>query len=234
LEPAPVRRAYEHLAHAEEVLERATSSLDRVDVVTTLKRAVDHRLRLLNSYYKWKKLLSKQLPKGQLQILEAMGIARHRMVARLIDFRNQIEHGDEPPPESAACADLVEIVWYFLRSTDLLCLRMPTEVNFEFTSDRMPPLGVEVRLNPDQAWDVSCRAALPAALLSVEPHEDWFQLSIDWADEGQRFRPQPPTLTADRINAVVNGEDGILSFNGMISGPTDSVLRLIRACLTAP
>jgi hypothetical protein len=42
------RRAYSIFSHAEHLLEHSTSDLFRVDAITTLKRAVDHRLRLLD------------------------------------------------------------------------------------------------------------------------------------------------------------------------------------------
>jgi hypothetical protein len=234
LDSTPVRRAYEHLSHAEQVLSRATSPLDLVDVVTTLKRAVDLRLRLLNSYYRWRTLPLRGLPKGPLQILEALGIARHRMVTRLIEFRNAIEHGDKSPPSPEDCADLVEAVWYFLRSTDILCLRLPTEVNLELESEAIEDLGIEVTFDPDKKWIATYRASLPPDMLSTKPHDDWFKIRVDWASEGQAFVRNPSTLISEEILESIRRPVDVLSFNGTILGPTDLLGQLIRVFLSAP
>ena len=53
-DPADLRRAYDLWGHAQRRFEVAVTELDRVDVVTTLKRSVDQRLRTLNSIYVFK------------------------------------------------------------------------------------------------------------------------------------------------------------------------------------
>ncbi len=51
-------RAYEIWEHADLILQQTCNEFRLIDAATTLKRAVDHRLRLLDKLYKFKTLLS--------------------------------------------------------------------------------------------------------------------------------------------------------------------------------
>src|SRR2546425_13259809 len=69
-------RAYEHLRHAEEILGRAPASLDLVDVITTLKRCVTHRVEYLWSNYRLADLTKSDKSKWKIDSLAKLGVVR--------------------------------------------------------------------------------------------------------------------------------------------------------------
>jgi hypothetical protein len=113
-------RAYEIWEHADLILQQTCNKFHLIDAITSLKRAVNHRLRLLDKLYKFKRIPIKEKPSELLQILHYMDIVRPIMVEKLIQIRNAVEHEDASPPDYEACKVFSEFVWYFLRSTDNL------------------------------------------------------------------------------------------------------------------
>ena len=230
-DPAAVRRAYAHWEHATRVLSGATTAFHHVDVITTLKRALDHRIRLLNDNYRWSSLTSVQLPKGMLQKLEYLGVARHAMVKRLTDLRNEVEHADREPPPFLECADYVELTWYFLRARDILAIRVPEKLELEPADGEVNGYQLVVRSGPVVDWRVEIEGVLGAQHIAAFMHDDWTRVELtryetrgEWLARGGR---QPI--------AVVHHEalDPLDVFiKGTITGPTDHVLRLQRILLT--
>src|SRR5690606_35579968 len=108
-DPDAMRRPYEHWEHAAAILDERHGHRDRMGAIATLKRAIDHRPRALKQEYKLRPIPLRSAPKGDLQRLEHLGIARHTMVLRLLEIRNRVEHGDVDPPAVAVCRDLLEL-----------------------------------------------------------------------------------------------------------------------------
>lgn len=226
-ERVPVRRAYEHLRHADELLRSSSTDFDFIDVVATLKRAVDHRLRLLNAYYKWKTIPVPGLPEGQLQLLETLGVARHRMVDRLLRVRNAIEHGDKPPPSREGCEDLAETVWYFLRSTDALVQQILTAVSLDMPAKPSPYLGVTISARASSGWRIEIRTALPPTYFATAPHDDWLRLNVEWGVVGQSLIPNRPSLAEEQIVENIRTGNDVLCINGVADGPNDILRRVL-------
>jgi len=108
LEDESWRRAYSISSHAEYLLEQSSTELFRVDAITTLNRAVDHRIRLLDEIYEFRRIPIRAKPVGNLMLLNYFGIVRSKMVQRLIEIRNAVEHQDADPPSEADCFDFLE------------------------------------------------------------------------------------------------------------------------------
>lgn len=51
-------------------------------------------------------------------MLEAFGIVRPLLLKKLLKIRNDIEHEDSDPPSHNQCKEYVDVVWYFLKSTN--------------------------------------------------------------------------------------------------------------------
>jgi hypothetical protein len=149
----PMLRAYEIHSHAEELLRRARSQLDRVDAVTTLKRAVDQRLRRIDELYDLRSIPIRDKPQKLLDILEYFGVARPLMVRELLAIRNAVEHHDEPPPDMAELNRFVDLVWCFLRSTDINADRVTEHMGFDESDDHRG-LGFEIEVKPPD-WSFS-------------------------------------------------------------------------------
>jgi hypothetical protein len=187
-------------------------------------------LRLLNQLYRWKKLPLRTLSSmPQLQLLEQLGIARHRMVTRLIDFRNSIEHADKPPPDQKHCADLLEVVWYFLRSTDHLGLRIVS--SFSFTQDPIAESssGLSLYAQPEAGWILAFRAKLLRKYIRPTPDDKWLRVSVTWATEAVDYRPNPPSLTEAELHRLLEEAEHPIFFNGTIDGQQDHLQRIFKA-----
>lgn len=111
-------RAYELWNHAESLLSSNVNELHRVDAVSTLKRCLNQRLKFIESTYNFKLLSSKNSPKGYLEYLETFDLVRPLMLKKLMEIRNDIEHNDVSPPNMDRCLELLDLTWYFLKSTD--------------------------------------------------------------------------------------------------------------------
>ena len=123
-------RSYEMLAHAEQLIGQPPSELLLADVVTTLRRAVDRRVRALNSVYSFRSIPFSNKPSDSLFLLESLGIIRSHMLQKLIDIRNAVEHEDVSPPDHVACKVFAEFTCYFLRSTDRMLEDVPDSFYF--------------------------------------------------------------------------------------------------------
>jgi hypothetical protein len=93
-----VKRPYAHWQHAERLSGTDGGELHRVDIVTTLKRAVDVRLRALNQTYRFKSIPIRDRSTDIYAWLQQLGIIRRAMVEKLFTMRNAIEHEDQKPP----------------------------------------------------------------------------------------------------------------------------------------
>jgi hypothetical protein len=116
-------RASEIWRHARERLTGEPSQFDKSDAMGALKRAVNHRLKSLRLAYCFDHL---PYPgnKRTLEKFQYYGIIRPALIQELLAIRNAIEHQDAPPPTLESCSRHLDIVWYFLKSTDsLLYLR---------------------------------------------------------------------------------------------------------------
>lgn len=111
-------RAYQLWKHAELILTGDTNEFNRVDVVSNLKRCLNQRLKFIEHVYSLKKIALSDSPKGYLEYLESLGLVRPYMLKQLMLIRNDIEHNDAPPPNIERCQELLDLTWYFLKSTD--------------------------------------------------------------------------------------------------------------------
>lgn len=125
-------------ARAEALLERSESHIRthkskdcRADCLLTLKRALNQRLKALEEIHEFKKLDIPDKPKNYFELMEKIGIVRPLLLKKLLKIRNSIEHDDTDPPSYNQCKEFVDVVWYFLKSTNKLVSIKPTYVTFQ-------------------------------------------------------------------------------------------------------
>lgn len=123
-------RSYELWQRAQELLTRDTE-FTKIDAIANLKRSLNQRLKLLESIYSFKKMPLRPSPKADLEYLETLGLVRPYMLKQLIQIRNDIEHNDSPPPPRNRCLELLDLIWYFLKSTDHLISQIAGDVFFQ-------------------------------------------------------------------------------------------------------
>jgi hypothetical protein len=179
-DPSGIDRPYEYWDHAVEIHELAARPLVRGDVISALKKAVDHRMRRLRDLYPLKTLTQSQLlPKGLLDRLEVLGVVRPLMLQRLMTLRNAMEHQFTDPPDARTCADLIDLVWYFLRSTDLLVTHVRSEIEYDSGGrDRHRPV-VELSYLPESGH-LSLSGFLPPEETNSGRRPGWLEVRL-WA-----------------------------------------------------
>lgn len=157
---------YRYWKHAEHLLTYPNNEHFRIDCIGNLKRAIDHRLKRLASLYQFKKIPDPTKPSQLLDILGHFGIARPAMLREISKLRNLLEHQYESPPPQNRCLELVELAWYFLRSTDLLSTSV-LEILFlrPDINDAEGDAWIEVTYGPKTNWKCSLRGQVPENFL---------------------------------------------------------------------
>jgi hypothetical protein len=97
------------------------------------------------------------------------------LLTKLLEIRNAIEHEDKKPPKRNECLELVDIVWYFLKSTDnMVC----TEKS-EFEVDSIIQGKYGYNLGVDWKKDkIEISGWFPIKFISEKPEKDFFKINI--------------------------------------------------------
>lgn len=108
-------------------------------IIQKLWNAVDSRVRLLQDVYDLRNLSrtldgDRKRP-SHLEILAQIGLVRPLALQQLKRIRNSVEHTDSGAPTQDKCRQHVELVWYFLRSTDIFASRKISDFTL---ADRSP------------------------------------------------------------------------------------------------
>ena len=172
------QRAYELFAHAETLIRENKSPLSLTDGILSLKRAINHRVKLLDELYQLSSIFPKNT--GALERLAIVGLSRPFMIKQLFELRNDIEHNDQKPPSITRCHELVDITWYFLKATDAACLLVRHHALFTCDKGpfaREPRLWIEGTLNNKSQLSVS--GWIDTALLSERASQEFLELQIN-------------------------------------------------------
>jgi uncharacterized protein YrzB (UPF0473 family) len=114
------KRSYQIWQHAKDLIDSKNNNFYYADAVANLKRSLNHRLKLIEELYCFKNIEIPNKPNGYLELLERYGIVRPYLIKLLLNIRNDIEHNDADPPALQRCQELIDIIWYLLKSTDVL------------------------------------------------------------------------------------------------------------------
>lgn len=185
-----MRRAYEIWAHAEDVLLHQQSDFSLGDSVANLKRAINHRLKLLNAIYTFSKIPVQNKPKGLLEQLGYFEIVRPTMLKTLISIRNALEHEDAAPPTLTRCHELVDLTWYFLRTTDRLVMMIPDPIKLspedeDFTDS---DYWIGVKTGPELNWAIELNGWVTPSSVSLTSQPKWLSLDIHCIETRRDFR----------------------------------------------
>ncbi len=111
-------KPYIYLDLAYEILKEHKKDIRRIDVISNLKRAIDHRIKRISDSYNFKLMNSLGLPKEYTQRMAFFGLIKPLMIDVILKIRNLIEHHYDNPPDAKRCEELADFVWYFLKATD--------------------------------------------------------------------------------------------------------------------
>jgi hypothetical protein len=124
------KRPFEILKHAEDLMNKNLNGEYISDAIININRAISFRLKDIKHkfnfddipYIRTKDLWSR---------LEELGLIRKHLINEINKIRNLIEHEDKGTPTIELCKLYFEFTWYFLKATNLLCIRQIERVHFE-------------------------------------------------------------------------------------------------------
>jgi hypothetical protein len=202
LDRTSLERSYEIWSHARDRLTAKSTEFDRVDAITTLKRVVTQRIRALKTIYGFREMVVGEKLKTDLDVLSHLGIVRPLMLRQLIDLRNILEHEDGAPPDLEACSNLVEFVWYFLKSTDPLLVNRLIEVTFipsdELWSQDLPVDLVEIGFGYPVPGLLHVSVRLAESAIITNPDPNYFEI-IETGKRTKTYDGKMVILTGDIV-----------------------------------
>jgi hypothetical protein len=172
-----LKRSHDIWRHAKERLNNNPSEFDKVDCITSLKRAINSRLKTVSKEYRIDKLPNLRGKKQQLEKFQDYGLVRPAFLKALFDLRNLLEHEDITPPTIEECNYYVDIVWYFLKSTDSLLHMKIDNVDFEqegYADDASN--GVSINYRIEDFWEITVGGCLEEKLISSTKVENWIYI----------------------------------------------------------
>ncbi|MFK2905125.1 hypothetical protein ISP17_14270 [Dyella ginsengisoli] len=159
--------------HAAKRLEGDPTDLHRVDCIGALRRAINQRLKSLQSVYHFDKLPTNLAKRQLLERMQEFGLVRPTLLKELLEVRNLIEHQDSDPPSLEQCHRFVDIVWYFLKSTDELVTWSVDWIAYEEPGENSKVL---ISVKPAENWAIRVDGTLRPDLLLEESMPDALKL----------------------------------------------------------
>jgi hypothetical protein len=209
-------RPYEMISHSEALISATVSDFDLADAIANLKRALNHRLHVIESYYNLKKIKFKGMPKGYLEILEKYGLAKPFLIKKLMEIRNKIEHQDAKPPKIERCKELIDVTWYFLKSTDRLILYIAHHIQLEPNNSNglSEKYGCTIELSYSKK-KMSLSGWIPINYVSKKPVNNFFKINCSTIHDGSYWKGKDDKFHKDKTkddiwligNLSINDDD---------------------------
>jgi hypothetical protein len=211
-----VIKSYDLWRHAQQRLNEVDDNggteenFDLGDVVKSLREVVENRQKMLETKFNLEDYIFPETEKLNIPLykkLEYFGMIKTTILKDLIEIRNRVVHEQKYPltRDKKRISELVDITWYFLRSTDSLFGRIfsglifyPPDFPYEeedFIGTNFTDIDFSIEnylgcifLNLMDYPQGFLRARdLPAKYLSLEERDEWFELNIenfnDYEDE---------------------------------------------------
>ena len=196
-----VSRSQDIWRHAVARVKGDCSELDRVDCIGTLKRAINHRLKAIQATYHFDQLPTTRPKKQVLEKLQDYGIVRPAIIKELLEVRNGIEHNDAAPPDKPRCEFYIDLVWYFLKSTDSLVDMAVDSIVYE---DDQSDSALYLSINPQENWRFTVSGTVLDSYLPALPKDGDLKLE-DFKSPARRTRRGYTKFTA----AIVPDRDAL-------------------------
>jgi hypothetical protein len=181
------KKPYRILEHVQKILESNKSQFHLIDAITALKRSADHRIKDLNEKYRLKTINSHLRKKSMVERLSDLSIIKPLMLSKLFDIRNQLEHHDGEPPEYNKCLELLEFVWYFLRSTDYLS-NLVNDSLLLYSEDILDsPYSLSLDMEIQKNWNITLRGWIQPDFFSHHPLDDFFAIELTQIETKKEF-----------------------------------------------
>jgi hypothetical protein len=166
-------RSYELLERAGTFIQSDRScEFDRGDCISWLKRSLNARLQLIEKSYNLSCIPNTKV-KGTIELLECFGLVKPMMLKELLIIRNNIEHNDATPPSIEKCSEWLELIWYFLRSTDEIAKNLKNIVSFVCYDDHSSKDTLEIEIEFGQSPMFKVHGELSQFNYSNKVNNEW-------------------------------------------------------------
>lgn len=224
------RRPYEMLAHADRCLTGQPDEFARIDALTTVKRTIDHRVRILEEKHGLRDLPVRDKPSDILKIMEWVGLIRPTMLQKLIETRNAVEHQDQSPPNTYDSRVFADFAWFFLRATDVFVQRVVE--TFVFKRDHSvasQPHWIQFNVDPPGSWGARADGWLPPALISKQHVDGWLQVALErWETRAEVSARLASTHSQELKASALDYSSDDVRFIGAVRGPGSALHTLFR------
>lgn len=164
-----MNRGHEIWRHAQNRVKNNPSEFDRVDCISSLKRAVNSRLKTIDDEYNFHKLPNLRSKKQILEKYQDYGLIRPSILKDLFEVRNLLEHEDSEPPQTDKCRYYIDITWYFLKSTDSLLQMRPGYLHYEDNES-------ELLVGCDSNWSIDFNGNIKKHLITDNHKKDHIEI----------------------------------------------------------
>ena len=152
------------------------------DIITNLRKAINYRVRDLVKNLGFNHIANPNLKKEQkLEQLEDIGIVKSLLIKKLLNIRNNIEYEGATPPNPSDCEELIDIVWYFYKTTDIYCKFKFGGLEFKYIIDEVM-YGFIFDFDFDKHEYINFRGCVPDKFLS-KTNTDNKKIPIDSLNE---------------------------------------------------
>jgi len=223
------QRSYKHLQRAEYFLtcDAVPSDHDGADCISNLRKCLSHRLKHFESVYNLRPALPTPKKRHYLDVLADLGVIRPSLIQGLFEVRNDVEYNDATPPDLGRCREFVDIVWYFLRSTDAMLYTQRTGMMLtppdSDTWDSVYWCSFDLEYIP--AFDVTLSGWIPSHLASTT------EAPSHMVVEAETFQTKSEKWGLESDHADKQDDD--VWITGRLLPRPDERHRIIRLALTA-
>lgn len=171
-----IRRPYQLLGYAEQLLERNDSNVACEEAMETFKRVIVNRVRSLEGIYMLDAIPIKEKPHDVIKLLEYTGIIKPLLCSKLLEIQSMSQHENSIKPGKESCLTFLEFVWYFLTITDRIIKKIPVTITFRRPAglDVIPgSYEVSIDMDPKGGWSPKIQGLLNATMISSHPIENW-------------------------------------------------------------
>ena len=193
-----IKECYDYLNHAESLIVDFKDKFHIQDAIRNLKIVVDKRIKQIERVYDFKSYFPKQ---HILETYKELGIVKGFVIKKLFTSRNDIEHNELEYSDAEQCHDLLDTVWYFLKSTDEMVYTANTGIELsedDDIEDEAPWVGIDI--DSPKMRDVQIRGKVNKGFLSKESFENAMEIEnveIKEVDEGKIYFSGNIILTKD-------------------------------------
>lgn len=169
-----IKECYDYLNHAESLIADFKDKFHIQDAIRNLKIVVDKRIKQIERIYDFKSYFPKQ---HILETYKELGIVKGFVIKKLFTIRNDIEHNELDYSDVEQCHDLLDTVWYFLKSTDEMVYTANTGIEVaenDDIEDEEPWVGIDI--DSPKMKDVEIRGKVNKDFLFKESFENAIEI----------------------------------------------------------